>query len=131
MIEFVSRYEGRKHLFYIKIDKGNEFAFIQPYFLVTSYEHPRKGRINRMECLFSGSVWEGSHSHGYGYSCSADVYGTLLDIIHKLYRSQLSEDAKAELDKINTHDTRLVLSDKTLGELERLNAEYFEKKWIA
>lgn len=129
MIEFVGRYENRKHHFYLKIENGTEFAFIQPYFLVTTMDHPRKGRINRMECLFSGSIWEGTHSHGYGYSCSADVYGTLIEIIEKLYKSKLSEEAKQELYNINTHNERLNLSDKLLAELEILNAETFQKKF--
>lgn len=129
MIEFVGRYENRKHHFYLKIEKGTEFAFIQPYFLVTTMDHPRKGRINRMECLFSGSIWEGTHSHGYGYSCSADVYETLIEIIEKLYKSKLSEEAKQELYNINTHNERLNLSDKLLAELEILNAETFQKKF--
>lgn len=129
MIEFVGRYENRKHHFYLKIENGTEFAFIQPYFLVTDIDHTRKGRINRMDCLFSGEIWEGTHSHGYGYSCSADVYGTLIEIIEKLHKGKLSDEAKQELRAINTHDARLVLSDKLLAELEILNTEAFEKKW--
>ena len=129
MIEFVGRYENRKHHFYLKIEKGTEFAFIQPYFLVTNMDHPRKGRINRMDCLFSGEIWEGTHRHGYGYSCSADVYGTLIEIIEKLHGKELSEEAKQELRNINTHNVRLTLSDKLLAELEILNAETFRKKF--
>ena len=129
MIEFAGRYQARGHHFYLKIDKDTEYAFLQPYFLVTDSDHTRKGSINRMDCLFSGTVWEGTHRHGYGYSCSADVYGTLIDIIIKSYGKKLSAESLAELKGINTHDYRLNLSDKLLAELEILNAEAFEKRW--
>ena len=129
MIEFVGRYENRKHHFYLKTETAEEFAFLQPYFLVTSFDHPRKGRINRMDCLFSGEIWEGTHGHGWGYSCSADVYGTLIDIIQKLHKGKLSEESQEELRNINTHNDRLNLSTHLLAELEILNAEAFEKKF--
>ena len=131
MIEFVGRYENRKHHFYLKIETQEEFAFIQPYFLVTDIDHPRKGRINRMDCLFSGLIWEGTHRHGYGYSCSADVYGTLIEIIEKKYKSDLSEQALAELRAINTHDNRLYLSKELLTELETLNTKAFHEKFAS
>ena len=123
MIEFVGRYESRKHQFFLRIQDSLEFNFIQPYFLVTDMDHPRKGRINRMDCLFSGSVWAGTHRHGYGYSCSADVFGTLIEIIEKIYKSELSDESKEELRRINTHNSRLELSTKLLEELQVLNCK--------
>ena len=129
MIEFAGRYENRKHHFYLKIEKDAEFNFIQPYFLVTDIDHTRKGSINRMDCLFSGQVWEGTHRHGYGYSCSADVYGTLIEIIRKNYGKKLSSESLDELDKINTHDDRLNLSDRLLEELSRFNIEKLEERF--
>lgn len=121
-MEFTTIYRnGKPHYFFIKIDEPAEFNFIQPYFLATSMDKPRFGRILEMNCLFSGSVWQGRQSHGYGYSCSADVYGTLIDAIYKLYKKELSENAKQELNSINTHDNTLVLSIATLKELATLN----------
>lgn len=129
MIEFAGRYENKKHRFFIRIENDNEFEFLRPYFLVTSSDHPRKGRIMRMDCLFSGSVWEGSHSHGWGYSCSADVYDTLFEIIRKSYGKDLSADAMEEIRSINTHNDRITLSDSFLEELRALNDSAFEKRW--
>lgn len=122
MIEFTTIYHnGRPQRFFIKIDKPSEFNFIQPYFLITTYDKPRFGRILEMDCLFSGSVWQGRQSHGYGYSCSADVYGTLLEAIRKLHKNSLSEAARAELNAIETHNDRLTISAATLAELATLN----------
>lgn len=121
-MEFTTIYRnGKPQYFFIKIDHAEEFNFLQPYFLVTSMDKPRFGRILEMECLFSGSVWQGRQSHGYGYSCSVDVYGTLIDAIHKLYSKELSENARQELNRLNTHDNTLVLSIATLKELATLN----------
>lgn len=112
---------GKPQYFFIKLDNEKEFNFIQPYFLVTSMNKPKYGRILEMNCLFSGSVWQGRQTHGYGYSCSADVYGTLIEIIRKLYGETLSERALQEINAINTHDEHLKLSLETLSELATLN----------
>lgn len=129
-MEFNTIYRnGKPQYFFIKIDEPAEFNFLQPYFLVTSMDKPRFGRILEMECLFSGSVWQGRQSHGYGYSCSADVYGTLIDAIYKLYKKDLSEESKHELNAINTHDNILKLSGNLLRELARLNAIALERKY--
>lgn len=129
-MEFTTIYRnGKPQYFFIKIDEPAEFNFLQPYFLATSMDKPRFGRILEMECLFSGSVWQGRQSHGYGYSCSADVYGTLIDAIYKLYKKELSENAKQELNSINTHDSTLILSIATLKELATLNTVALERKY--
>lgn len=129
-MEFTTIYRnGKPQYFFIKIDEPAEFNFLQPYFLLTTMDKPRFGRILEMECLFSGSVWEGRQSHGYGYSCSADVYGTLIDAIYKLYNKELSEESKQELNAINTHDNILKLSGNLLRELARLNAIALERKY--
>ena len=129
-MEFNTIYRnGKPQYFFIKIDEPAEFNFIQPYFLLTSMDKPRFGRILEMECLFSGSVWQGRQSHGYGYSCSADVYGTLINAIYKLYNKELSEESKQELNAINTHDNILKLSGNLLRELARLNAIALERKY--
>ena len=129
-MEFNTIYRnGKPQYFFIKIAHAEEFNFLQPYFLVTSMDKPRFGRILEMECLFSGSVWQGRQSHGYGYSCSADVYGTLIDAIYKLYKKELSEESKQELNAINTHESTLKLSENLLRELARLNAIALERKY--
>ena len=129
-MEFTTIYRnGKPQYFFIKIDEPAEFNFIQPYFLITSMDKPRFGRILEMECLFSGSVWEGRQSHGYGYSCSADVYDTLIDAIRKLHEKGLSEESKQELNAINTHESTLKLSENLLRELARLNAIALERKY--
>ena len=129
-MEFTNIYHnGKPQYFFIKLDAENEYNFLQPYFLLTSYDHPRLGRILEMECLFSGSVWQGRQSHGYGYSCSADVYGTLIDAIKKLHGKKLSSTAKEELNAINTHDNALTLSAELLAELATLNNAALAKKY--
>lgn len=129
-MEFNAIYRnGKPQYFFIKINELIEFNFLQPYFLVTSLDKPRFGRILEMECLFSGSVWQGRQSHGYGYSCSADVYDTLIDAIYKLHKKELSENAKQELNSINTHENTLVLSIATLKELATLNAIALERRF--
>ena len=120
---------GKPQYFFIKTDRPEEFNFIQPYFLVTSSDRPRFGRILEMDCLFSGSVWQGRQSHGYGYSCSADVYGSLIDAIHKVHKNQLSEAAVSELSSINRHENELQLSPELLAELAALNSAALEKRW--
>ena len=129
-MEFTTIYRnGKPQYFFIKIDEPAEFNFLQPYFLVTSIDKPRFGRILEMECLFSGSVWEGRQLHGYGYSCSADVYGTLIDAINKLYSKELSEESKQEINAICTHDNILKLSGNLLKELAKLNMIALERKY--
>lgn len=129
-MEFTNIYRnGKPQYFFIKLDAENEYNFLQPYFLLTSYDRPRLGRILEMECLFSGSVWQGRQSHGYGYSCSADVYGTLIGAIKKLHGKALSTAAKEELNAINTHDSTLTLSAELLTELATLNTAALAKKY--
>ena len=129
-MEFTTIYRnGKPQYFFIKIDEPAEFNFLQPYFILTSLEKPRFGRILEMECLFSGSVWQGRQTHGYGYSCSADVYGTLIDAIKKLHGKTISPDAISEIDKINTHESTLILSIATLKELATLNTIALERKY--
>lgn len=129
-MEFNTIYRnGKPQYFFIKIDEPAEFNFLQPYFLLTTMDKPRFGRILEMECLFSGSVWQGRQSHGYGYSCSADVYGTLINAIHKLYSKELSEESKQELTAINTHESTLKLSENLLKELAKLNMTTLERKY--
>ena len=130
-MEFTTIYRnGKPQYFFIKIDDPAEFNFLQPYYLVTSIDKPRFGRILEMNCLFSGSVWQGRQSsHGYGYSWSADVYGTLIDAIYKLYKKELSEESKQELNAINTHEDTLKLSGNLLAELAKLNKIALERKY--
>lgn len=128
-MEYSSIYKnGRPDYFFLKIDNPLEFNLIQPYFIVTSYEHPRKGSILRMDCLFSGSVWQGKQRHGYGYSSSADVYETLISIIKALYGKSLTDETKKELASINTHNEHFTISEKALKELQTLNAQALEAK---
>jgi hypothetical protein len=129
-MKFTTIYKnGKPDYFFIKLDSPREFALIQPYFLATTHDAPRHGRIKMLECLFSGDTFYGKQSHGYGYSASADVYGEIITIIKKLYKKTLSADAVADLDKINTHDDVLRVSDDTLAELATLNNECFNKKY--
>jgi hypothetical protein len=128
-MKFTTTYKNCKpEHFFIKLDKPSEFSFIQPYFLVTSINHKRHGRIKELECLFSGSVFIGKQYHGFGYSCSADVYGELINIINKLHGKKLSERAKKELRKINTHEDGQKFSRATLEELQTLNNEVIHNK---
>ena len=121
---------GKPQYFFLAADNQKERAFIQPYFFVTTLEHPRKGRIIELNRLFSDPpIWIGRQVHGYGYSSSADVYGELINIIKTLYKNRLSDDAIKELNAINTHDDNITLSDSLLDELKALNNEYIEKKY--
>jgi hypothetical protein len=123
-MEFNTIYKnGKPERFFIKIDNPKEFAFIQPYFLITSINHTRHGRILEMNCLFSSSVWQGRQQHGYGYSCSADVYGELITIIEKLHKKRLTNEDRDELHEINTHGERLTLSENLLDHLSAYNTE--------
>lgn len=122
-------HNGKPQNFFVKIDRPEEFEFLQPYFILTTSDKPRFGRILEMNCLFSHSVYYGRQHHGYGYSCSADVYGSLIEAIHKLYDSALSPETVQELDAINTHEDDLWLSENALNELKTLNAATLERKW--
>lgn len=128
-MEFNTIYRnGKLERFFIKLDHMNEYPFLQPYFILTSIDKPRLGNILEMECLFSCSVWQGKQRHGYGYSCSADVYGTLINAINKLHKGKLSEAAQREINGINAHNSTLKLSAETLSELSALNSiALFEK----
>lgn len=129
-MEYTNIYRnGKPQYFFIKLDAENEFNLLQPYFLLTSYDRPRLGRILEMECLFSGSVWQGRQTHGYGYACSADVYDTLIDAIKKLHGKVLSSTAVEELNAINTHNNTLTLSANLLAELATLNNAALAKKY--
>lgn len=130
-MEFTGIMEGKKHIFFVKLDKPEEFNILQPYFLMTDSEHTRKGCINKMECLFSGAVWYGTQRHGYGYSLSADVYGTLCDIIRKLYKGKIIDGGAldAALSAWNTHDDKVTFDEAALEELGELNATELQKKW--
>lgn len=128
-MEFNTIYKnGKPDYFFIKLDNAKEFNFLQPYFLATSIDHTRHGRIKEMYPIFSGLVFAGKQIHGYGYSASADVYGELITIIKKLYNKQLSENALNELNKINTHDDKLTLSAELLEELKTLNNNEIMKR---
>lgn len=129
-MQFTTIYRnGKSQYFFIKIDNPKEFNFLQPYFIITDIDHVRRRRILEMNCLFGGSVWYGRQTHGYGYSCSADVYGELINIIKTLYKDKLSEKAKKALNKINTHDEHIKLSNTLLNELCALNMEKLQEKY--
>lgn len=133
-MEFNSIYKnGKPDYFFITIDsKKGERAFIQPYFIVTDIDHPRRGRIREMDVLVNTNgiiVYYGKATHGYGYSHSADVYGELIDIIEDSYGEELTDAEKTELHKINTHDDTLTLSPELLEHLAELNKVARDKKW--
>ena len=132
-MEFNSIYKnGKPDYFFITIDsKKGERAFIQPYFIVTDIDHPRRGRIREMNVLVNTNgiiVYYGKATHGYGYSHSADVYGELIDIIRDTYGEELTDAEKEELRKINTHDDELTLSPELLEHLAELNKVALDKK---
>ena len=132
-MEFNSIYKnGKPDYFFITIDsKKGERAFIQPYFIVTDIDHPRRGRIREMNVLVNTNgiiVYYGKATHGYGYSHSADVYGELIDIIEDSYGEELTDAEKTELHKINTHDDELTVSPELLEHLAELNKVALDKK---
>lgn len=128
-MEFNTIYKNsRPQYFFLRLDKPEEWEILRPYYLTTTSDRPRAGRILEMDCLFSGRCWSGRASHGYGYACSADVYGTLINLIHKLHGKRLSAAAAKELDAVNTHEDRLTLTDATLQELAALNAAEFARR---
>ena len=132
-MEFNSIYKnGKPDYFFITIDsKKGERAFIQPYFIVTDIDHPRRGSIREMNVLVNTNgiiVYYGKATHGYGYSHSADVYGELIDIIRDTYGEELTDAEKEELRKINTHDDELTASPELLEHLAELNKVALDKK---
>lgn len=132
-MKFNSIYKnGKPDYFFITIDsKKGERAFIQPYFIVTDIDHPRRGRIKEMNVLENMNevtIYYGKATHGYGYSHSADVYGELIDIIRTSYKKELTDKDKEELDKINTHNDELTLSPELLEHLAELNKVALDKK---
>lgn len=133
-MEFNSIYKnGKPDYFFITIDREKgERAFIQPYFLVTDFEHQRRGRIREMNVLTNMNnvtVYYGKATHGYGYSHSADVYGELIDIIEDSYGKELTDAEKDELRKVNTHNEELALSPELLEHLAELNKVALDKKY--
>ena len=132
-MEFNSIYKnGKPDYFFITIDsKKGERAFIQPYFIVTDIDHPRRGSIREMNVLVNTNgiiVYYGKATHGYGYSHSADVYGELIDIIRDTYGEELTDAEEKELSKINTHDDELTVSPELLEHLAELNKVALDKK---
>ena len=134
-MEYTSIYKnGKIERFFIKATNKEYKAILQNYFTLTNIDKTRLGRIGEMSCLFStdengNGVWTGKQFHGYGYSGSADVYGELINTINKLFKSQLTQETQNELNKINTHDDKLTLSEKALDELEKLATAKLMEKW--
>lgn len=133
-MKFNSIYKnGKPDYFFITIDRNTgERAFIQPYFIVTDIDHPRRGRIKEMNVLENMNevtVYYGKATHGYGYSHSADVYGELIDIVRTSYKKELTDKEKEELDKINTHNEEINLSPELLEHLAELNKVALDKKF--
>lgn len=133
-MKFTSIYKnGKPDYFFITIDhKQGERAFVQPYFIVTDIDHPRRGRIKEMNVLENMNevtIYYGKATHGYGYSHSADVYGELIDIIRNTYGKELTDAEDKELNKINTHDDELTLSPELLEHLAELNKVALDKKF--
>lgn len=120
---------GRPEYFFLRAEQPKEWALVHPYFLLSSIDKPRVGRIRSMGCLFSGDTWYGKQTHGYGYSASHDVYGQLLACIDKLYRGTISGTAAAELHSLNIDDERIHISETTLDELEKLNSATLAAKY--
>lgn len=125
MITYQSIYKnGKPDYFFLKVDNLQDFqAFIRPYFIVTTIDKPRKYAIKNMECLFSCSVWSGKQSHGYGYSSSADVFNSLIEIIKTLHKKRLTPHDLQELNAINTHDDTITLSQELIDNLIKYNTE--------
>lgn len=139
-MKYTSIYKnGKIQNFYIKATKKEYEAFLQNYFILTNFEHPRLGNIKEMSVLFSNdyknedseAVYIGKQYHGWGYSASADVYGELLQAIKKLYKSELNEAELEELEKIDTHKEELIISDALLEKLGALSTNKLHEKWRA
>lgn len=133
-MEFTGRREGNKILFYIQA-KGSEREFIQPYFIKTSIDKTRSGRIYEMEVLFSYNtktktiIYNGRQGHGFGYSFSSDVYCELINIIKQVHKKRLTAYDLKQLDKINTHDSEQAFAPKFLENLKQYNTEALQEKW--
>ena len=133
-MEFTGKYNGKKVNFYIKA-KGKEREFIQPYFIKTSIDKTRSGRIYNMNVLFSYDsksniiIYDGTQGHGYGYSFSADVYGELIEIIKQVHKKRLTAYDLKQLEKINTHDDAQHFTPKFLENLKKYNNEALAEKW--
>lgn len=125
MITYQSIYKnGKPEYFFLKVDDLKEFqAFIRPYFIVTTIDKPRKYSIKSMNCLFSCSVWSGKQYHGYGYSSSADVFNSLIEIIKTLHKKRLTPQDLQELSAINAHDDKIELSQSLIDNLIKYNTE--------
>lgn len=117
---------GRADYFVIRTEKPEEWELLRPYYLQTSYDKPRAGRILEMTCLFSGSVWCVRLSRSY--AGTADVFRALVDLALKLHGGQLSAASVKELNGADTCTHRLTLSDATLQELAALNAAEFARR---
>lgn len=117
---------GRADYFIIRTEKPEEWELLRPYYLQTSYDKPRAGRILEMKCLFSENIW----CVRLIRSCAgtADVFRALVDLALKLHGGQLSAAAVDELKGSNTCSHRLTLSDETLQELAALNAAAFARR---
>lgn len=132
-MKYTSIYKnGKVERFFIKIESPIEFEILRPYFFATTYEKRRHGNILEMDVLFSGEVWQGRQTHGYGYSSSADVYNELIHIILKTYNKKgsggLSIESVEELRRVNTHNDEITFSGKLLDELCALNSAELEKR---
>lgn len=123
-MEFTTIYRyGKPERFFIKLGYIEEFAFLQPYFLITSSDKTRFKNILEMDCLFSGSVWQGRQRHGYGYSCSADVYDSLILAAKKAFGNKLSQETIDFFNNMNTHDCSQYFPPELLKELSALTKE--------
>lgn len=137
-MKFTSIYKnGKVQNFYIKANEKEYNAFLQNYFILTTIDKKRLGNILEMDCLFSNdykhtgseAVYIGKQKHGYGYSASADVYGTLLQTIKNLYKNNLTDEELTKLEKINTHDDNIVIDDDLLEKLGKLSNTKLYEKW--
>lgn len=132
-MKFASIYKnGKPDYFFIALGDEKEFQFVRPYYITTSLERPRHGRIKEVNNLLNANniyVVYGKGVHWYGYSFSADIYGELINIILKLYKNDLTKNELEELRDINTHKNTIVLSDGLLSHLSELNQKAFDLKF--
>ena len=128
-MEFTTIYRnGKPERFFIKLDDPKEFAFLRPYYLATSSTKTRFGSILEMECLFSCSVWQGRQLHGYGYSCSADVYGSLIKAAEKTIFDKLKPTTIDFLKGICAHNSKIEFPADVLADLDKASTEVFLNK---
>lgn len=129
-MEFTTIYRNYKpERFFIKLDNPKEFAFLRPYYLATTIDKTRFGSILEMECLFSYSVWQGRQLHGYGYSCSADVYGSLIKAAEKTIFDKLEPTTIDFLKGINTYEEKIEFPDDILSDLDKASTEALYNKF--